>query len=116
MSDIDLRPYREAIRERICAFCLDHTHDGECNRPAEDPCALETHLDVLVDKILSTEPSEEIAPYIASLRLDLCPTCRQDEDGRCPMRELAHCALDSYVLPVIEVIEDVAEKQGHRPG
>lgn len=114
MSPVDLEPYRKAIRERICSFCLYHIHEGECTRPADDSCALDTHLDVLVRKVLDVEPVSEIEPYVASLRLDLCPNCREDADGNCPMRDLAHCALDSYVIPVIEVIEDVAAAEGHR--
>jgi len=113
MSSIDLTPYRAAIRERICSFCLDRRHDGECNRPASDPCALETHLDVLVERVLAVGGSPDITDYVKSLRVSLCPTCRQDEDtGECPLRSLAECALDAYVLPVVEVIEEVAARQG----
>jgi hypothetical protein len=114
MVPFDLSPYRKAIEERICTFCLDHSHEGTCGRPADDPCALQSHLGDLVERVLSMRPSPDLNDYVTALRTDICPTCRQDEEGRCTLRELAECALDSYVIPVIDLIEEVARQEGHR--
>ncbi len=109
----DLAPYRQAIEERICSFCLDHSHDGMCSRPKDEPCAVSTHLAELVHVVLTTERRTDVEGFIERLRTELCPTCNQDDIGHCPRRELAHCAVDSYILPIIDVIEDVAVAHGH---
>jgi hypothetical protein len=113
LTPAQLEPYSKAIAERICAFGNDRDGHGRCARPEDDPCALHAHLDLVVDSILSVGESPDVAPYVAALRAKTCPHCRQDEAGNCALRDLGQCAPDSYVLPVIEVIEDVARAQGH---
>jgi hypothetical protein len=115
LSPEQLEPYRKAIHEKICTLCNDRDGRGGCARPAEDPCALTTHLDLIVDSILGVGGSPEVEPYIRALRTKNCPHCRQDAAGNCALRDLAQCAPDAYVLPVIEVIEDVAKRHGHGP-
>lgn len=113
MLTSDLNLYREAVRENICRLCLDRMVGGGCSRPADDPCALETHLESVVESILSVEDGEDIGAYVEALRDKNCTQCRQDEDGNCEMRDLVACSVDSYVLRVVEVVEDVARAQGH---
>jgi hypothetical protein len=108
-----LEPYSKAIAERICAFCNDRDVHGRCARPADDPCALHSHLDLVVESILGVGDRPTVEPYIGALRAKTCPHCRQDEAGKCALRELGQCAPDAYLLPVIEVIEDVAKAHGH---
>ena len=108
-----LEPYRKAIAERICRFCNDRDDHGHCARREDDPCALHAHLDLVVESILSVGESAEVGPYITALRQRTCPQCRQDAEGACALRELGQCAPDSYLIPVIEVIEDVAKEEGH---
>ena len=112
MTTIDLGPYRTAVREKICSLCPDRKVGGGCSRPDHDPCALETHLDTVVGSILSVEPTDDIEPYIAALRLQTCSECRQAESGVCDLRDLVACSLDSYVLRVVEVVEEVARERG----
>ncbi len=113
MTPEQLEPYGKAIAERICAFCTERDGRGGCSRPSNDPCALHSHLDLVVESILGVGDSPEVGPYVAALRAKTCPRCRQDDEGNCALRELGQCATDAYVLPVIEVIEDVAKEQGH---
>ena len=113
LTSAQLAPYRLAIAEKICSFCNDRDGKGGCARPTDDPCALHVHLDLVVESILGVGESPDVAPYVAALRAKTCPHCRQDEAGKCTLRELAQCAPDAYVLPVIEVIEDVAKQHGH---
>lgn len=113
MLTTDLNLYREAVRENICRLCLDRVVGGSCSRPADDQCALETHLDSVVESILSVPEGEDIGAYVEALRTENCTKCRQDEDGNCEMRDLVACSVDSYVLRVVEVVEDVAQEHGH---
>jgi hypothetical protein len=108
-----LEPYSKAIAARICSFCNDRDMHGHCARPADDPCALHAHLDLVVESILGVGDAPEVEPYLAALRAKTCPHCRQDEAGACALRDLGQCAPDAYLLPVIEVIEDVAKEHGH---
>ncbi len=113
LTALDLEPYAKAISEKICVFCNDRDGHGGCARPPEDPCVLQSHLDLVVDSVLAVGEKPDIEPYAAALREKTCPYCRQDEKGRCVLRELGQCASDSYLLPLVEVIEDVARRLGH---
>lgn len=115
MATVDLAPFRAAIEERICRHCVDRRFDGTCARPKEDPCALVTHLDALVEAVLAVGPSDQISDYVAALRGRLCPTCHQDGEGNCALRKFVDCALDAYVLMVVQVIEETATRQGLLP-
>jgi hypothetical protein len=114
MKPSNLQPYRDAVRQEICSVCLDHRPGvgGGCSRPLDDPCPLESHLDTVVESILSVTPASELRPYVRALRAINCTQCRQDDEGNCEMRDLVECAVDSYVVRVVEVIEDVAKQQG----
>lgn len=112
MKPSNLQPYRDAVREEICSVCLDAGPDGRCARLLSDPCPLETHLDTIVESVLSVSPSEELLPYVHALRTTNCTHCRQDDEGNCEMRDMIECAVDAYVLRVVEVIEDVAKQRG----
>lgn len=109
-ATLDLAPYRAAIRERICAFCIDHAGLDHCGRGKDDPCALLEHLDLIVPAILGTRRSPDVGDYVKALRDRVCPRCRDDLSRSCPLRSLAACPADSYLLPVIEVIEEVAAR------
>lgn len=113
LTEEQLEPYRRAVEERICAVCNDLGAHGGCARPADDPCALVSHLGLIVGSILEVGGSREVDPYIASIRALTCPNCRQDEAGECPLRRVAQCAADAYILPLIDVVEEVAEREGH---
>ena len=108
-----LEPYHKAITDEICPFCNDRDIHGHCARPKDDPCALDSHLDLIVDSILGVGEVPDVTPYIGALRTKNCPHCREDEKGTCALRDLAQCAPDAYLLPVIDVIEKVAKAQGH---
>ena len=113
MLTADLTLYRDAVRENICRLCLDRMVGGGCRRPTDDPCALETHLESVVESILSVHDESDIGTYVEALRTKNCTQCRQDEDGNCEMRDLVACSVDSYVLRVVEVVEEVAQEHGH---
>lgn len=108
----DLAPFRTAVLERICSFCIDGNDDGTCNRPKTSPCALVTHLEQIVRAVIAVGGKPDLGEYVARLRSEVCPTCRQDARGLCALRSLAECSVDAYLIPVIEVIEEVARGRG----
>lgn len=112
MTDPALAPYREALRREICSACPDRHPGGACGRPADDPCPIETNLAPLVESVLAVGGSPSIDAYVAGLRRDVCPGCRQDDAGRCELRERAGCKLDALVLQVVEVIEATHDRVG----
>ncbi len=113
MNTAELDLYRRAVREHVCRLCLDRRPGGGCSRPESDVCPLETHLEPIVESILSVRETDDIDAYVQALRTQNCTQCRQDEDGNCEMRDLVACSVDSYLLCVIEVVEDVARQHGH---
>ena len=108
-----LDPYRRAVEAKICAVCNDRDVHGACARDPANPCSLDQHLDLIVDTVLSVGGSPEIDDYITAFRTRTCPKCRQDDEGFCALRRFGECATDSYVLMVVDVIEEVAKAQGH---
>lgn len=108
----DMAPFRTAVEERICSFCIDGNHEGTCNRSLASPCALVTHLEQIVRAVIAVGGKPDLGEYVARLRSDVCPTCRQDARGLCALRSLAECSVDAYLIPVIEVIEEVARRRG----
>ena len=99
--------YRDAVRAKICTFCVERDVHGDCARGAEEPCALESHIEMVVETILDVGTSARVDDYVKALRTRLCPLCSQDGDGFCELRENVSCALDSYLLRIVEVIEEV---------
>ena len=97
------------LRQRICRFCLDRSETGECGR--EDPftCALFRLLPRIVDAIRSVD-SGDIREYIEGIRRGVCTVCAQDASGFCKERQEVRCALDAYLLLVVEAIEEATGK------
>lgn len=57
--------------------------------------------------------STRMDPYIRKVREDVCPNCRALPDGHCEARDEGHCALDAYLLVIVQTIEDfLAERVG----
>ncbi len=112
MKPNELRPYRAALRERICAFCAESDGRGGCSGADPDRCALTTHIDEVIESVLSVGERPDVAPYLAAIRARVCTRCREDESGACFLRDAGQCNLDAYLVPVIEVIEDVAKGAG----
>lgn len=114
MKPDQLRPYRAALRERICAFCAESVGRGGCDGTDPNRCALSVHIDQVIESVLSVGERPELAPYLAAIRARVCTRCREDDSGACFLRDAGQCNLDAYLVPVIEVIEDVAKGEGVR--
>jgi hypothetical protein len=102
------------VRERICSVCTDRTVDGDCGLEEPSSCAL-FRLFPQVAKAIQSVNSEDIRDYIRAIREHVCSVCsEQTSDGECESRQQVQCALDAYLLPVIDVIEEVTGKSFDR--
>jgi hypothetical protein len=107
MQPLDV--FREALKERVCGICFDRNDDGTCGLEEGRVCALEAHLPEIIDAVESVH-SFDLSPYVEGIRAQVCPNCNQDETGRCAFRERFDCSVDSFLLLVVETIEDAKRR------
>lgn len=97
----------EALHRRICSVCPDRNLHGRSDLDAEHEAPLFGNLPRVV-QCLSQVHSDKIDDYITAMRKNICPKCiHQELDGSCKWREEVRCVLDSYLMLVVETIEDV---------
>jgi hypothetical protein len=111
LSDIPVedryRAYRDAIRRRVCAVCLDGADDGTCGLSGTRSCAVEELLPRIVDAVLDVRVGQHDA-YSAAIEARVCSHCKdRDALGQCRLRRDGRCALAAYAPLVVEAIEDV---------
>jgi hypothetical protein len=91
------------VRNRVCSVCSDRTVDGTCGREEPSDCALFRLFPEVARAILATD-SSDIRDYIEAIRKNVCAVClEQDSEGSCEVREQVRCALDAYLMVVVEV-------------
>jgi len=108
--------YEEAIRERVCARCIDMTDDEFCSKNPKD-CSILRYLPELVGIALDLH-EKKIDPYIKLVRERICQKCGSGGvDGEsCLKRKAVECDLDRYLPMVLDAIDDVEEKiSGKKP-
>lgn len=105
------------VRERICRVCTDRKVDGTCGLEEPSSCAL-FRLFPQVARAVQSTSSDDIRDYIRAIRAQVCSVCEeQAADGECESRKQVQCALDAYLLPVIDAIEESTGKTFDRsPG
>jgi hypothetical protein len=55
--------------------------------------------------------SDDIRVYIEAIRKSVCSVCtEQAADGSCESRKQVQCALDAYLVPIVEAIEEATNK------
>lgn len=102
------------VRTRICAVCSERTAAGVCGMDKTVRCSLFELFPLVAQAILATD-SEGIGPYIQAIRENVCSACvEQRLDGSCQLREETRCALDSYLIPIVEAIEEATGKSFDR--
>ncbi len=102
------RRYRDALRKRVCAVCLDSRDDGSCGLASGRVCALEEHLPRVVDVLIRIK-SGRMDEYAAALEAEVCSRCsQQDDHGACRLRTRGECALAVYLPIILDVIDEVA--------
>jgi hypothetical protein len=102
----NLEELEAIVRERICRVCTERTVDNACGLEDPSTCAL-FRLFPQVARAVQTVQSDDIRDYIQAIRAQVCSTCsEQDSDGECESRKQVRCALDAYLIPVIDAIEE----------
>jgi hypothetical protein len=98
------------VRNRICRVCTSKTVDGGCGLEAPASCAL-FQLFPQVAKAIQSVTSDDIQQYVDAIRLQVCSVCAdQDAAGYCESRQQVQCALDAYLLLVVDAIEEATGK------
>jgi hypothetical protein len=98
------------LRDRICGVCTDRAADGNCGLEEPSDCALFRLLPQVAAAVIATN-SDDIQDYIRAIRNRVCSECREEaSDGSCLQRQEVRCALDAYLLPVVDAIEEVTQK------
>ena len=98
------------VRNRICGVCTERTADGQCGLAAPVNCALFRLFPEVARAIQSVE-SNDIQPYIEAIRRNVCSVCAdQAADGSCETRQQVQCALDAYLVLIVDAIEEATGK------
>lgn len=104
------------VRDKICRVCSDRTADGNCGLEQPSACAL-FRLFPEVAKAIGSVQSDDVNDYIQAIRQGVCSVCNdQMADGRCETRSHVQCALDAYLLLIVDVIEEATGKTFNRTG
>jgi hypothetical protein len=108
--DRSLEEIEGIVRNTVCGVCTDRTADGECGREAPVTCAL-FRLFPEVALAIQTVQSDDIGPYIEAIRRNVCSVCAdQAAGGSCETRQQVQCALDAYLVLVVDAIEEATGK------
>ena len=112
-ADARSQEYLDAIRKNVCAVCLDGRDDRSCGLSGR-VCAIEAQLPRLVSALCSVS-SSKLEDYEAALREQVCSACQQqDAAGRCELRDHGDCALDAYLLLVLDAVDEVNLRRAAR--
>ena len=104
------------VRNRICKVCTERTVEGQCGLQEPSHCAL-FRLFPQVAKAIQSVRSDDIQQYIDAIRRDVCAVCAdQAHDGSCETRQQVQCALDAYLLLVVDAIEEATGKTFNKQG
>jgi len=104
------------VRSRICNVCTARTVDGQCGLEEPSSCAL-FRLFPQVAQAIQSVKSDDIQQYIDAIRRNVCAVCAdQARDGSCETRQQVQCALDAYLLLVVDAIEEATGKTFDRHG
>jgi hypothetical protein len=102
------------VRNRICSVCTERTAEGGCGLEQPSSCSL-FHLFPQVAKAIQSVKSDDIRVYIDAIRQDVCSVCQgQAADGTCEERQQVRCALDAYLVLVVEAIEEATGRSFDR--
>lgn len=98
------------VRDRICRVCTSRTIHGDCGLENPSSCAL-FQLFPQVAKAIQSVESDDIQQYVDAIRQQVCTVCAdQDAAGSCETRQQVQCALDAYLLLVVDAIEEATGK------
>ena len=99
------------IRNRICNVCTAREANGDCGLDEPSGCAL-FRLFPQVAEAIQSVTSDDINQYLEAIRRKVCSVCTdQARDGSCEARQQVQCALDAYLLLVVDAIEEATGKR-----
>jgi hypothetical protein len=99
--------YREAVRRRVCAVCLDGNDEAGCGLSGPARCPLDELLPRLVDAIRDVRARHDDA-FAAAVEARVCGHCQhRDAFGLCRLRRDGRCAALLYLPLVVEAIDEV---------
>src|SRR3954471_10151181 len=105
-----LAELKTSVRNRVCHVCSDRTVNGDCGLANPASCSL-FQLFPQVAKAIQSVQSDDIHQYIEAIRRGVCSACMdQEPDGSCETRQQVRCALDAYLLLVVDAIEEATGK------
>jgi len=112
--ECSLAELEQILRTRICHVCSDRREDGSCGLENPADCAIFRYLPEVARAVQSAE-STDIKDYVRALRSQVCSICsKQAADGSCELREQVRCALDAYLILIVDAIEEATGKQRSR--
>jgi hypothetical protein len=104
------------VRNRICKVCTERAVDGQCGLEEPSSCAL-FRLFPQVALAIQSVKSDDIQQYIEAIRRNVCSVCaEQAKDGSCETRQMVQCALDAYLLLVVDAIEEATGRSFNKAG
>ncbi|MBI4550182.1 MAG: hypothetical protein HY714_04580 [Candidatus Omnitrophica bacterium] len=104
----DLKRYEEAVRNKVCPYCVDFGADGICHSKDPSGCAILRFLPELV-AIAKSIHELKIDAYAEAVKKNICMKCRTRKPGdHCMYRDTLDCGLDRYIPLIIQAIEDAA--------
>ena len=110
-----LEDLEKVIRDQVCRVCSDRTVDGTCGLEQPGRCALFRMFPQVALAVQSTH-SDDIRDYVQAIRDQVCAVCQeQAADGSCETRENIACALDAYLLLIVDAIEEATGRKFERP-
>lgn len=110
-----LEELEKIIRDQVCHVCSDRKVDNSCGLEEPGRCALFRMFPQVARAVASTH-SDDIRDYIQAIRDQVCTVCEQQAaDGSCESRENVTCALDAYLLLIVDAIEEATGKNFERP-
>ncbi len=109
-----LKELESIIRGQICKVCAERQADGTCGLEDPSRCAL-FHLFPQVVSAIQNTHSDDIRDYVRAIRENVCAVCEgQAADGSCEARAQVRCALDAYLLLIVDAIEEATGKRFER--
>ncbi|MGA3043872.1 MAG: hypothetical protein ABSF54_24115 [Bryobacteraceae bacterium] len=104
------------VRNRICNVCTERNVDGQCGLEEPTNCALFRLFPQVAQAIQSVE-SDDIQQYIDAIRRNVCAVCAdRASDDSCETRQQVRCALDAYLLLVVDAIEEATGRTFNKQG
>ena len=98
--------YLKALKQNVCAICVDSNEKGGCTLNERETCAVELFLPQIIHVIHNAD-SDDLQELHNKLRETVCVECRAQEGGNCYLREDANCSLDRYFSLIVETIQRV---------